>query len=544
MKRPLKVIVVGSGVAGMAFAHRLSTLMKKGEVEVHMLSKAPPETSNSHAAQGGVAAVIDPADSWEQHRDDTLAVGAGRCDPEVLERVVREGPTCIRELLAIGARFDTDAQGHLDAAHEGGHRTPRVVHHSDHTGAELVRVLQGQVKGTAHITVTETLFALDLLVTDGPDGRRCNGVRTIDIRTGAVREHFSDAVVLATGGAGQVYRHTTNPIGATGSGVAMAVRAGVPLRDMAFVQFHPTALYDPQRKGAFLISEAVRGAGAVLLRPDATRLMEGLHPMADLAPRNVVARAIHTVMREQRVPHVRLDATRIGEVRFAREFPMIMKHCMGIGLDPTKDPIPVMPAAHYLCGGIRTDAQGRTLLNGLYALGECAGSGLHGADRLASNSLLEALVIPRYAASSVMTSERNAILPEDAVVGRSSFADEDPAVIAALGELRDLMMDRVGIVRDDAGLQVASSSIARIQQFVVDQWTGGGHSLDLYELRDLVLVAQAICEQAIAEPFNVGAHWNRDRQDRASMRSEGPDTSGSSRSEMHHEASRIRLRTP
>lgn len=509
MKRPLKVIVVGGGVAGMSFALRLNNLIGLGEVDIRMISKAPVETSNSHAAQGGVAAVIHPSDSWEQHRDDTLAVGAGRCDVEVVERVVREGPGCIQELFKQGARFDTDAQGRLVAAFEGGHQAPRVVHHSDHTGAELVRVLQQQVRGSAHITITETLSALELLTMDDQRGRRCQGVIAIDIQTGVVHELYADVVVLATGGAGQIYRYTTNPVGATGSGVAMALRAGVPLRDMAFVQFHPTALYDPQRKQTFLISEAVRGAGAVLLRPDGTRLMEGLHPMADLAPRNVVARAIHSVMRELHVPHVWLDATPLGE-RFMHEFPMIMAHCKTVGIDPVKEPIPVMPAAHYLCGGIRTEAQGRTALDGLYALGECASSGLHGADRLASNSLLEALVIPRHAAASVLIAEWPRALPVDRELGRYADTGSSAVTEVMAGALRDLMTERVGIVRDRTGLREALRELDLMLQQVDRAWAEGERSFYFYELRDMVIVARAICEQAIAEPRNAGTHWNAD----------------------------------
>ncbi len=276
--RPLKVIVVGSGVAGMAFAHRLSVLAGAGEVDIRILSKAPPETSNSHAAQGGVAAVMDPADSWEQHRNDTQAVGAGRCETQVVEKVVREGPRCIRELLALGARFDADAQGQLDAAREGGHSAARVVHHRDHTGAELVRVLREQVEHADAITIEEPLHAIDLLVEGSAQDRRCCGVRVLDLNSGSITDRYADVVVLATGGAGQVYWHTTNPIGATGSGVAMAARAGVALRDMAFVQFHPTALYTTQPGTVFLISEAVRGAGAVLLKTNGERLMAGIHP--------------------------------------------------------------------------------------------------------------------------------------------------------------------------------------------------------------------------------------------------------------------------
>ncbi len=517
MKRKLKVIVVGNGVAGMSFALRLADRMKTEGVAIHMLSRTGPEYSNSNAAQGGVAAVIHPLDSWEQHRDDTLEVGGGRCEPAVVELVVKEGAACIRELLDQGARFDTDDRGGLNAAREGGHSAARVVHRGDRTGAELVRVLQAQVKLNPNIVVTETLMALDLLVTDDRLGRRCNGIRTIDVGSGEIKLHHADVVVLATGGAGQVYRHTTNPAGATGSGVAMAMRAGVPLRDMAFVQFHPTALYAPEQEATFLVSEAVRGAGAVLLQPNGERLMDGVHHMGDLAPRNVVARAIHAVMRQQNAPHVWLDATLIREARFAREFPMIQAHCWSLGLDPAREPIPVMPAAHYICGGIRTDAQGRTGLDGLYALGECAGSGLHGADRLASNSLLEALVIPKHAANSVMSSGVQNALPHDAVTGRYHFTGPSFLTITTMKTLRDRMMDQVGIVREDAGLHAAWRDLKKIRQDMERAWASGERSMELFDLRDLVMVARAICGQAIEEPRNAGTHWNADANDDHSL---------------------------
>ncbi|MBS1545827.1 MAG: L-aspartate oxidase [Bacteroidetes bacterium] len=512
MSRPLEVIVVGSGVAGMAFALRLSALAGKRGANIRILSKAAPEQSNSNAAQGGVAAVIRPSDSWEQHRDDTLAVGVGRCDKAVVERVVKEGPECIRELLRQGARFDTDERGELEAAREGGHRTARVVHRGDRTGAELVRVLHEEVSRTPGIWLDTASMALELLVEDVPEGRRCTGVQTLNLTTGTVTLEEADAVVLATGGAGQVYRHTTNPAGATGSGVAMAARAGVTLRDMAFVQFHPTALYAPDEPGTFLISEAVRGAGAVLLRHDGSRLMEGVHPMVDLAPRNVVARAIHAEMRNGGVPHVWLDTSRIGRSRFTKEFPMILEHCWSLGLDPLTGPLPVMPAAHYLCGGIRTDADGATEMPGLYALGECASSGLHGADRLASNSLLEALVIPRHAAERMAAAvPRMDKWEARKEIGRLQLMPGSLTAQALRQRLRDVMMDGVGIVRDDAGLQAAADELLVIKQHVDGLLHGGERSIELLELRDMVLVGRAICLQAMLEPCNAGAHWNTDR---------------------------------
>lgn len=510
MKKPLNVIVVGSGVAGMAFAHRLSVLAGKDHLDIRILSKAPPETSNSHAAQGGVAAVIDPTDSWEQHRDDTLTVGAGRCDPHVVEMVVREGPKCIQELLALGARFDADAEGKLNAAREGGHGAARIVHHQDRTGAELVRVLRDQVERSDAIRIEEPMHAVDLLVEGSGDLRRCYGIRVLDLDTGKITDRYADVVVLATGGAGQVFMHTTNPPGATGSGVAMAVRAGVQLRDMGFVQFHPTALYTPDPGTVFLISEAVRGAGAVLLAPNGERLMAGIHPSGDLAPRNVVARAIHATMRSSGTPNVWLDARLIGSTRFKEEFPTIYDHCMKMGIDPTTDLIPVMPAAHYLCGGIRTDAYGQSSLAGLLALGECASSGLHGADRLASNSLLEALVIPRSAASNVFATVWPDHAHNELAVASELLVLHNEDHAYALLKLCKAMTTHFGLVRDQNGMAKGIHIISQVLHHAEKAWTRGDRSTPLMDLRDLASVALSIAVTARSENQNVGTHYNSD----------------------------------
>jgi L-aspartate oxidase len=396
-----------------------------------------------------------------------------------------------------------------------------VVHRGDRTGAELVRVLYGQVRNNRNIRISDTLEVRDLLVEEDTQGRRCTGVRAVDVRTGVIISHHADVVVLATGGSGRMYRHTTNPAGATGAGVAMALRAGVPVRDMAFVQFHPTALYAPEEADVFLISEALRGAGALLLRPDGSRLMEGVHPMADLAPRNVVARAIHAVMLKEHAAHVWLDATHLGQARFSREFPMILDHCWSVGIDPLHQPIPVMPAAHYVCGGIRTDADGRTALPGLFALGECAGSGLHGADRLASNSLLEALVIPRHAAAAVAEMPMAQDLPDDGPVGRYALLPASKSTGVLCTMLQNTMMDDVGIVRTHTGLRRAKASLALVRAGTEENWQAGERSLGLMELRDMVAVAEAVCAQAIAETANAGSHWNEDLVETKDLHPEG-----------------------
>lgn len=501
------MIVVGSGIAGMAFAEALIHDHPDRAGRVHVFSKGPVEESNSYLAQGGMAAAILPEDSVEQHVCDTLEVGAGRCDPQVVRLIVEEGGNTVRRLVDAGAAFDRDERGMLLLAREGGHSQARVVHHHDITGREIVRVLHRRVGESARIQMVDHLQAFELLVVgSGPD-RRCVGVRAMDHRNGAVVEHLASTVVLATGGLGQLYRYTTNPMGATGDGVAMALQAGLSLRDMEFIQFHPTALYEPGGQQAFLVSEAVRGAGARLLRWDGTPLMHGVHPRGDLAPRNVVARAIHHELERSGQQHVWLDTGPIGEEAFARQFPNIAARTRQLGFRPGHGALPVRPAAHYSCGGIRTDAQGLTDLPGLYALGECASTGLHGADRLASNSLLEALVMPRRAARSVAAStpaQWSGSLPTmPTPLTRGSV----PAVEQRMDALRRLMTDRVGIIRTPEGLRGARE---RLREYLCES-TGamraqeGAWAWNAFQRR--VLVCMAIAVSAIRQERNLGTHW-------------------------------------
>ncbi len=510
--RPREVIVVGGGIAGMACAARLALTAGHGGMSIVMLTKAPVQGSSSYAAQGGVAAVMDGGDSFERHIGDTLRVGEGRNDRRIVELVVRQAPAVIRELLAQGARFDADADGHLLLAREGGHSAARVVHHLDRTGEEIVRVLRRQVRDEPSVTLMEGQRVVDLLVREG-DERRCIGVRAIDLATGDMHDRFADAVVLATGGIGQVFMHTTNPPDATGDGIAMAVRAGVPVRDMAFVQFHPTALHTGAQGQVPLISEAVRGAGARLLRHDGRPLMDGVHPSGDLAPRNVVARAIQEEMRRSGLPYALLDAGPIGTARFMREFPAIDRDCRRIGLVPGRDPLPVMPAAHYLCGGIATDDSGRTALSGLYALGECAGTGLHGADRLASNSLLEALVIPRRAADAIREAPHceGGSLPRRQWPSKLSRSAPTGA-LRAISALRHAMSMHAGTLRDPEGLAMAMRMVARCERALGPMWVRRRWSLELINLRDLAAVARAVLEGALAEPVSAGTHHLVDRK--------------------------------
>ena len=511
MSAPLEVIVVGGGIAGMAYATQLVDLAKRSPVHVRVLSKAPVQVSNSYAAQGGVAAVMRADDSFAQHVQDTLQVGAGRNDPHVVRLVIREGPALIRGLIGLGAEFDADPQGELQLAREGGHSTARVVHHRDSTGEEIVRVLQQRMRSSAAIEVIEDQRVIDLLVEELDGTRRCIGVRSLDMRGGDLVDMHADVVVLATGGAGQVYQHTTNPATATGDGIAMAIRADVPVRDMAFIQFHPTALYTALPGQAFLISEAVRGAGARLLDADHRPLMWGRHPMGDLAPRNVVARVIHEEMARSGSPHVWLDASMIGSARFTKEFPAIDRQCRSVGIKPGKDPIPVMPAAHYLCGGIRTDDRGRTELGGLFALGECASSGLHGADRLASNSLLEALVIPKRAARATLTDSRPIISTASPLIVHDRLSSRsNKAVGRAIAAVQHAMSTHIGILREHEGMSHVLKVLARQERLLASTWGRNRWSLELIELRDLLAVARSITQTALSERSSVGAHYRND----------------------------------
>lgn len=512
MSAPLEVIVVGGGIAGMAYATQLVDLAGLRAVHIRILTKAIVQVSNSYAAQGGVAAVIHSDDSYAQHVRDTITVGAGRNDPAVVRSVVHEGPRIIRGLIGLGARFDSDMDGQLELAREGGHSRARVVHRRDSTGAEIVRVLQQRVLSEPAIELVEDQRAIDLLVEGHGGDRRCIGMRSMDLRAGHIMDHFADVVVLATGGAGQVYEHTTNPLGATGDGVAMAVRAGVPIRDMAFVQFHPTALYTGAPGPSFLVSEAVRGAGARLLNDEGKPLMHTLHPMGDLAPRNIVARAIHLEMIRTGMAHVWLDAGPIGSVRFAREFPAIDEQCRKHGIVPCCDLIPVVPAAHYMCGGIRTDDRGRTGLAGLYALGECASSGLHGADRLASNSLLEALAIPKRAARSTLRVESGRCARPVAHVMSDKMTFRKSRVMErGIEALKEAMSTHVSIVRDRKGMVHALHRIARLERALRRAMVRPRWSRELLDLRDMLAVARSITEAALNEPKSIGAHYVHER---------------------------------
>jgi L-aspartate oxidase len=503
MNERLEVIVVGGGIAGMAFAHGLAEAFGPRALRIRLLMKASSQDSSSSLAQGGMAASLHKEDSVEEHVQDTLRTGAGRNDEGVVRAVVSEAPRVVERLVGWGAQFDRDSHGRPALAREGGHGRARVVHRADSTGAEIVRVLQQQVMSHVCIERYEGARAMDLLVDDG----RCKGVRAMDMNDGTLRDLHAHLVVMATGGAGQLYSMTTNPSSATGDGLAMAARAGVPLRDMAFVQFHPTAFHSGRPGRAFLISEAVRGAGARLLNIGKRPFMHKEHVLGDLAPRSIVARAIAREMKRDGSPHVWLDAGPIGMARFGIDFPNIDRWCEAHGYVPGRDLIPVAPAAHFLCGGIVTDLAGRSAMPGLLAMGECAFTGLHGADRLASNSLLEALVIPDNAVRSLRSDKMKIdALPADRVHGVRLSRHSPLSVELLRTDLQHAMDTHVGLERSANGLRTAHRAIARCERHLRTLWARRRWSAELMDLRDLLTVAQAIVEDALKEPVSIGSH--------------------------------------
>ena len=497
------VLVLGSGIAGLSYAIKAA---EHGRVTV--LTKKEESEGNTNYAQGGIAAVMDPGDSFASHITDTLEAGAGLCDREAVELLVRSGPERVRELIEYGVRFtyERDHPGRLSLAREGGHSARRIVRADDLTGRAIERGLL-DAAARAGVTIHEHYFALDLWVEEG-DGRRCVGALAVDPETGEQVAVEARVTFLATGGSGQVYRFTTNPRIATGDGIAMAFRAGAAVANLEFVQFHPTALY-PVEPRPFLISEAVRGEGAILRDGAGRAFMAEYHPLADLAPRDVVARAIDAEMRRAGADHVWLDASPIPAEHFAERFPNILETCRSRGLDPPLDRLPVVPAAHYMCGGVRTDLDARTGLAGLLAAGEVACTGVHGANRLASNSLLEAVVFADRAARAT-----EGLLT--APVSRSPRPPAprtgagDPGNLEALrSEIRDLLWAGAGIVRDDASLATAERALRTLASRV----PVAPVSPEAAEVANLFLVGSLIVRSAILRKESRGLHYSRSHPD-------------------------------
>jgi L-aspartate oxidase len=506
-------LVVGSGIAGLTYALRVA---ESGTVVV--LTKGNADETGTRWAQGGIASVMSDDDDFASHVQDTLVAGDGLCHRDVVETLVQEGPSAVRELIDWGVRF-TRLGGRgsdFDLHREGGHHKARILHAGDITGAEIERALLDAARAHPNIQILERRFALELvtqhfLTAPHDDVLTCHGAYALDRDTGRIETWLASRTVVCTGGVGQVYQHTTNPTVSTGDGIAMAWRAGARVANMEFLQFHPTALFDPMR-GAFLISEAVRGAGAFLVDSRGERFMEKEHPLKDLAPRDIVSRAIDRRMKALGDPCVYLDATSLGS-HARTKFPNIRARCLEAGIRMEREPIPVTPSAHYLCGGIQTDLHGRTSIRGLYACGECAHTGVHGANRLASNSLLEAVVFSRRAAEHSMRIPASPI-PASLVRRwdrKGTQVHREEVVIRHLHEtVRRTMWDFVGIVRTTDRLQRAATHLRLIRDEVEDFYKRTVITPSLLELRNAARVARLITECALRRHESRGLHSSLD----------------------------------
>jgi len=514
--RHTDVLVLGSGLAGLWCALRAS---RWGSVT--LITKKERAESNTNYAQGGIAAVLDPQDDPGIHAEDTLGAGDGLCNPAVVDAVVREGPELVRELLDLGVTFSREADGGLALGREGGHSRRRIVHAADRTGAAVEEALLAAVAMNPRITVLEHWYAIDLILASrmsrGPahDSEACWGayVLTPDLLT--VVPFQAKTTVLATGGAGKVYLYTSNPDIATGDGVAMAFRAGARVSNMEFVQFHPTCLHHPEAR-RFLITEALRGEGAILRTLDGVEFMKQHDPRGELAPRDIVARAIDHEMKTRGHTHVWLDARGLGRKFLEERFPQIMDGCRRYGIDPAEAPIPVVPATHYFCGGVRVNLDGAADIPRLYAVGEVAHTGLHGANRLASNSLLEALVFAERAGAHLRSWVDGAPPPpaDPWVPPSSGFPREDVIINHNWQEVRRLMWDYVGVVRSNERLADAARRLELIREEVDRFYRRFAVDPDLLELRNIVLVAEIILRQATARKESRGLHYNRDHPER------------------------------
>ncbi|HLK10169.1 MAG TPA: L-aspartate oxidase [Candidatus Binatia bacterium] len=505
------VLVIGSGVAGLVAALRCA---RAGRVVLVTKDRLPE--SSSQYAQGGIASVWSPEDSVESHVADTLAAGAGLCHRDVVETVVREGPDRVRDLIALGTSFDVrgdpeDPQ--YDLGQEGGHSHRRILHALDATGHEIIRALTEAVRAAPAVTIHEGHLAIDLLLDRDRSPAPCWGAYVLDRATQRVHRFVARATFLCTGGAGKVYLYTSNPDVATGDGIALAYRAGAPIANMEFFQFHPTCLYHPQAK-SFLLTEALRGEGAILRRPDGEPFMRRYDPRAELAPRDVVARAIDNEMKVHGFDCVYLDISHRDPDWVRRRFPTVTRRCLEFGFDLTRGPVPVVPAAHYSCGGVVTDLHGRTALPRLYACGEVACTGLHGANRLASNSLLEALVFAHRAGERAVAelaadaSHAPALRAWDP--GDATDSDESVVVTHNWDEIRRFMWNYVGIVRSDRRLARARQRIQLLREEIRQYYWHVLMTSDLAELRDIAAVAELIIECASSRRESRGLHYTID----------------------------------
>jgi L-aspartate oxidase len=514
-------LVIGSGIAGLTYAIKAAQHFPDRKVTI--ITKAAADETNTKYAQGGIAVVNDlEHDSFEKHIEDTLIAGDGLCNKDIVEIVVKEGPARVQEIIDWGARFDKDSAGDFKLGREGGHSEFRILHHKDVTGKEMERALLAAVEAAPNITMIKHCFVIDIitqhhlgfLVTKATPDVTCYGVYVLNEQSSRIEKILSNVTLLATGGNGQVYRTTTNPFIATGDGVAMVYRAKGRIENMEFIQFHPSALYEAGKRGqAFLITEAVRGDGGILRNNKGEAFMERYDERKDLAPRDIVARAIDNEMKISGTEHVWLDCRHMDMLKFKDHFPNIYEKCLSIGIDVAKNMIPVAPAAHYSCGGIKTDEWGRSSITNLYACGECASTGLHGANRLASNSLLEAMVFAhRCYLDAVKRIETLKPLPAIPDWNAAGTADPKEMILItqSLKELQQVMSDYVGIVRNSIRLQRAMRRIDLLFEETQELYQTTTVSPQLLELRNMITVGYLITKGASFRKESRGLHYNTD----------------------------------
>ncbi|MCU0322022.1 MAG: L-aspartate oxidase [Chitinophagaceae bacterium] len=518
-------LVIGSGIAGLTYA--LKTAKHFPDKKVVVITKTNADETNTKYAQGGIAGVWDEEkDSFDKHIEDTLIAGDGLCNKDIVEIVVKEGPERIREIIEYGANFDKDATGEYALGREGGHSEYRILHHKDVTGKEMERALLEEAAATKNIEIINHCFVIDIitqhhlgfLVTKSTLDITCYGVYVLNLNTNKIEKILSNITLLATGGCGQAYRTTTNPKIATGDGIAMVYRAKGRIENMEFIQFHPTALYEPGISPSFLITEAVRGDGGILRNKAGEAFMEKYDERKDLAPRDIVARAIDNEMKKGGNEHVYLDCRHMDREKFIHHFPNIYEKCLSIGIDVTQHMIPVAPAAHYSCGGIKTDEHARTSIQNLYACGECASTGLHGANRLASNSLLEAMVFGHRAFLDVVNNYSkttpNPSMGGELVPDWNATGTTDPRemilITQSLKELQQIMSDYVGIVRTDVRLARAMKRLDLLFLETEELYRSTKVSPQLCELRNLITVGYLIVKGAEFRKESRGLHYNTD----------------------------------
>ncbi|WP_436414569.1 L-aspartate oxidase [Petrimonas sp.] len=513
-------LIIGSGIAGMSYALKVA---QHGKVAI--IAKTTLEDANTYYAQGGIASVTNPWDNFEKHIADTLDAGAGLCDAEVVEKVVREAPAQIEELISWGVDFDKDEKGNFDLHREGGHSEFRILHHKDSTGAEIQTSLIETIRNHPNIDVYDNHFTIEILtqhhlgeiITSRTPNIECYGAYILDLNTNEVLTFLSRVTMMATGGIGCIYQTTTNPLVATGDGIAMVARAKGEIKGMEFVQFHPTALYHPGVRPSFLITEAMRGYGGILKTKNGKEFMQKYDERLSLAPRDIVARAIDTEMKNRGDDHVYLDVTHKDAEETKKHFPTIYEKCLSYGIDITKDMIPVAPAAHYLCGGIVVNIDGETSISRLYANGECACTGLHGANRLASNSLIEAVVFADSAAKHSVPVFKNYSFREDIPDWNAEGAtstEEMVLVTQSYKEVGQIMSSYVGIVRSDIRLQRAMDRLNILFRETENLFHRSVISREICELRNIIKVGYMVIKQAMARKESRGLHYTIDYPDK------------------------------